>query len=280
MNNLLAFSTLACPAWDIATVLTRAAAAGYTGLEWRGGQRGHVQPGMAATEKTRLRQMSADLGLAAVAITAYTSFVSDDAAERQANVAVLHQYAELACELGAPRVRAFAGQLPPGCSPQTVAARVAEALCAAADYAQTLGVQIALEPHDDFVRSHVAGELLRAAPHPALGVIWDIANAHAAGEAPADGYAWLAPRLSYVQVKDGVGQGAHWRLTALGAGEAPLSAAFELLAQGGYAGPLSVEWEYAWHPELDPPEIALPHAAQFVRQLWAECATRTGRPAA
>jgi hypothetical protein len=31
---------------------------------------------------------------------------------------------------------------------------------------------------------------------------------------------------------------------------------------------LSVEWEYAWHPELDPPEIALPAALRTVRELW------------
>jgi len=31
-----------------------------------------------------------------------------------------------------------------------------------------------------------------------------------------------------------------------------------------------VEWEYAWHPELDPPEVALPAALRVVRNLLAE----------
>jgi hypothetical protein len=30
-----------------------------------------------------------------------------------------------------------------------------------------------------------------------------------------------------------------------------------------------VEWEYAWHPELAPPEVALPAALQTVRELLA-----------
>ena len=275
MGNAVAFSTLACPAWDIATVLTRAAAYGYDGLEWRGGDHGHVQPGMPAAHKVLLRQMSADLGLSAVALTAYTSFVSDEAAVRHANVISLCQYADLAAELMAPRVRAFVGELPPGTDPAATYARAAECLLAAAEYAHPLGVQIALEPHDDFVRSAVAAEILRAAPHPALGVIWDFANAYRAGESPPAGYPFLRERLSYVQVKDGRGQGDAWQLTPLGAGETPVRQALDLLAGAGYPGPFSVEWEYAWHPELDPPETALPPALRFVRRVWAEaCSPR------
>ncbi len=34
---LIAFSTLACPDWDAETVVERATALGYGGVEWRGG---------------------------------------------------------------------------------------------------------------------------------------------------------------------------------------------------------------------------------------------------
>jgi sugar phosphate isomerase/epimerase len=105
-----------------------------------------------------------------------------------------------------------------------------------------------------------------------VGVVWDIANAYAAGEPPAEGYAALGPRLAYVQVKDGLGQGAAWRLTALGRGEVPLGEAFALLLGGErpYRGAFSVEWEWAWHPELDPPEAALPAALPVLRALLAQ----------
>ena len=49
----------------------------------------------------------------------------------------------------------------------------------------------------------------------------------------------------------------------------PLSQAFELLLANDYQGAFSVEWEYAWHPELDPPEIALPAALRTVQALLA-----------
>jgi sugar phosphate isomerase/epimerase len=270
MGNLLAFSTLACPTWDIATVVTRAATYGYTALEWRGGDHGHVQPGMSAANKALLRELSVDRGLTAIAITAYTSFVSDNAAARQSNVTALCRYADLAADLGAQRVRAFVGELPPGVEPASVYARVADCLMVAAEYTQPQGVQIAVEPHDDFVRSSAIAPILRAAFHPALGAIWDIANAFSAGESPLEGHPLLRERLSYIQVKDGRGRGAQWQLTPLGEGEVPLRQAFQLLAADRYAGPISVEWEYAWHPELEAPEVALPRALQFVRGLWTE----------
>lgn len=280
MGNPFAFSTLACPAWGIATVLTRAAAYGYDGIEWRGGDHGHVQPSMSSAKKTLLRQMSADTGLAAIAITAYTSFVSADARDRQANVAELCRYADLTAELGAHCVRAFVGELPPDTNPATTYERVAACLATAAEYAHGLGVQIALEPHDNFVRSSVIAPILRAVPHPALGVIWDVGNAYSAGENPTEGYELLHERLSYVQVKDGLGRGATWQLTALGKGDVPLRQAFELLAKDGYTGPISIEWEYAWHPELDPPEVALPQALSLVRGLWAEAQPTWARASA
>lgn len=275
MKPLVAFSTLACPAWDIATVLAQAARHGYDGIEWRGGAHGHVQPGMAASDKALLRNTSADAGLAAIAVTAYSSWVSDDAEVRRANVSELCRYADLAAELNAPRVRAFIGALPPDTDPASRYGRVVECAIAAAEYAHRLGVCIAIEPHDDFLRSAVIAEILRAAPHPALGVIWDIGNAFSAGEDPSDSYPLLHQRLSYVQVKDGRGSGEHWQLTRVGEGDVPLRRAFELLAAGGYRGPLSVEWEYAWHPELDPPEIALPQAIAYIRSLWRDAHSGT-----
>jgi sugar phosphate isomerase/epimerase len=55
----------------------------------------------------------------------------------------------------------------------------------------------------------------------------------------------------------------------LGQGNVPLDQAFELLLAHRYRGAFSVEWEYAWHPELDPPEIALPAAFRTVKKLLA-----------
>ncbi len=267
--NPITFSTLACPDWQIETIIAKAVEYGYDGIEWRGGSEGHVQPNMPATKKALLQQRCSDAGLMSLAVTSYTSFVSNSAEERQANVDELRRYADLAAELSAVYVRAFLGELPQGAHiDSSIYDKISDCLNAASRYADSVGVRIAVEPHDDFVRSSAIVPVFdQNKSHSALRVIWDLGNTFAAGEDPAEGFDLLKNRLAYVQVKDGKGRAPNWQLSSLGEGDVPLSRAFELLVANDYRGAFSVEWEHAWHPELDPPEIALPTALRTVQEL-------------
>jgi sugar phosphate isomerase/epimerase len=270
--NPLSFSTLACPDWSINTVITKAVEFGYDAIEWRGGLAGHVKPTLPPTEITALRKMSNDAGLAALAITTYTSFVSHLPEERQANVDELRRYADLAAEVDATYIRVFLGELPEGAHiDSSLYKNISDCLNAACKYAESVGVKIAVEPHGDFARSSLVSPIFdRDSSHPELRVIWDIGNTFAAGEDPAASFELLRDRLAYVQVKDGKRLESGWQLSRLGEGHVPLMRAFELLFAYGYKGAFSVEWEYAWHPELDPPQIALPDSLRVVRGLLAE----------
>jgi sugar phosphate isomerase/epimerase len=269
--NPVTFSTLACPSWSIEAVIERAVEFGYDGIEWRGGIQGHVQPTMPPPKKVALHQMCSDAGLMALAVTAYTSFVSNVKEERQSNIDELCRYSDLAADLRVSYVRAFLGELPQGTNlDASIYENISDCLNIASEYAASVGVKIAVEPHDNFVRSSTVTPLIdQNRSHPDLRVIWDIGNTFAAGEDPAEGFELLKDRLAYVQVKDGKRYGSEWQLCPLGEGNVPLSQAFELLLAEGYQGAFSVEWEYAWHPELDPPEIALPTALRTVRELLA-----------
>ena len=187
MPNLIAFSTLGCGEWSRETVIERAAAFGYDGIEWRGGPEGHVSP-----------------------------------------------------------------ELP------------------AAEYAAPLGLIVAPESHDNWVRSAALAEILAQVPHPALRALWDFGNAFADGEDPLDGLRAIGPWLGYVHVKDGVLQDGAWRLTQLGQGQLPLKDILRGLLALGYTGALTFEWERAFHPELEPAETAFPTALGVLRQLLAE----------
>lgn len=266
--NPIAFSTLACPHWQAETVIAKATEFGYDGIEWRGGPQGHVQPDMHVAQKSILQKRLMDTGLITVAVTAYTSFVSSLATERQSNLEELKRYADLAAELDAPYVRTFLGELPEGAKPEpSIYKNISDCLNIASEYAESVGVKIAIEPHDDFVRASTIVPILSQDLHPALRVIWDIGNAFAAGENPAEGFDPLKDHLAYVQVKDGKGRDPNWQLCPLGEGDVPLGQAFELLLTNHYRGAFSVEWEYAWHPELDRPELALPAALRKVQEL-------------
>jgi sugar phosphate isomerase/epimerase len=270
--NAIAFSTLACPNWSIPTVIKKAAEFGYDAIEWRGGPDGHVRPTMPSSEKKILQKLSGDAGLTALAVTGYTSFVSHLEEERQSNVDELRRYADLAAELNADHVRAFLGELPEGTAiTPSIYQNISDCLNVASEYASSVGVKIAVEPHDNFTRSAIVSSLFdRDRSHPDLRVIWDLGNTFAAGEEPDEGFAFLRERLAYVQVKDGIRDTLGWQLCALGQGNVPLAQAFALLLEDGYEGAFSVEWEYAWHPELDPPEKALPESLQFLNVLLAE----------
>ncbi len=274
--NAITFSTLACPQWSIKTVIEKATEFGYDGIEWRGGSQGHIQPTMPAAQKSDLQKRLVDTGLSAIAVTAYTTFVSPLADERQSNVDELRSYVDLAADLDATCVRTFLGELPEGTTIDfSMYEKITDCLTMAADYAESVGVQIAVEPHDDFVRASTILPVLTQLQHPALRVIWDIGNAFAAGEDLRESFELLKHRIAYVQVKDGMKQGADWQLCPLGQGHVPLAKAFSWLLADGYEGTLSVEWEYAWHPELEPPETALPAALKTVRELLAAAQTES-----
>ena len=263
----IAFSTLACPEWSATETVRRAAALGYDAIEWRGGPEGHVNPGWSAADRRRLRAFMLEHGVAPLAITAYPSLVTPDPEARAAHVADLIDHLDLAADLGASAVRAFIGVIEDAASRPALIDRAIAALRPAADRALELGVSVAIEPHDDFARSETLVPILAALDHPAVGAIWEIGNAWEVGEHPDVGAAGLGPWIRYVQVKDGRGQGAHWRLTAIGEGEVPLLDAFRRLAAQGPLPPISIEWERAWHPELAPAEEALGPALAMVRAL-------------
>lgn len=275
MEPLITFSTLACPEWDIPTILSRAIEYGYDGIEWRGGSQGHINPSMTSDERTAFRQRSADAGLIPLAITAYTSFVSPEVEVRQANIDELLQYIDLAANIGAQYVRAFLGELAPGADWDSAYANITSSLEQIVDYAQSIGITIAIEPHDDFVRGASVAPILERIQDPALGVIWDIGNTFASGEDPDESFRWLRERIAYVQVKDGRGRGSSWQLVSVGEGDVRLKEAFDLLLKDSYSGAFSIEWERAWHPELEPADIALPAAISHVRKLLNTTQQRT-----
>jgi len=266
--NLITFSTLACPNWPIELVIARAMEYGFEGIEWRGGTHGHLQPNLSPAKLSAIRQQCLDANLTSLAVTAYTGFVSSSSKERQTNVDELRRYVDLAATLGARYVRTFLGELPEGTKIEnSMYDKIAGCLREAADHARHLDVTIAVEPHDTFVHTPSIVPLITRVEHIALSVIWDVGNTFAVGEDPAEGFRLLGERIAYVQVKDGRISKEGWQLCQLGQGNVPLSQIFELLLDNAYQGAISVEWEYAWHPELDPPEIALPSALQSVRKL-------------
>jgi sugar phosphate isomerase/epimerase len=150
---------------------------------------------------------------------------------------------EVAAITGAPIIRVFSYWRT--VAPAQVFDRVAAALRELADQAQARGVLIGLEnEHACNVGTGAeAGRMLEAVDHPALGVIWDPANASILGETPyPDGYQGLPrDRIVHVHAKDCVVTGHTPRWGALGEMGIDWRGQLAALVRDGYKGAISLE---------------------------------------
>jgi L-ribulose-5-phosphate 3-epimerase len=129
--------------------------------------------------------------------------------------------------------------------PDVVAGRVASALRALADQAQARGLVIGLENEHacNVGTAAEASRMLAAVDHPALGLIWDPANATILGETPyPDGYAMLPhDRIVHVHAKDCVVNGHTPSWGPLGEMAVDWKGQVAALVRDGYAGAISLE---------------------------------------
>jgi sugar phosphate isomerase/epimerase len=158
---------------------------------------------------------------------------------------------DLASDWAAPTVRVFGGDAG---DLDGIARRLEPALARAGE----LGVTIALETHDAFASAALVGELLQRVGGCSFAALWDVHHPYRMGESPQEVLAALGSRIALVHVKDARRDGDDWQLVPLGGGEVPVRESIAALLAAGYDGWLTVEWEKRWHPELAPPELALP----------------------
>ena len=259
MKNSLAFSTLSCPDWDMERIIAAAIEYGYNALELRGYLDSMDLPTaepFSKANRAATRQRLSDAGIAVCC-------VSSSGVVAKGNTDHVRSHAELAADMNAPMVRVFGGNLEENLSHTDAVARAAETLRAFGDAAQSEGVMIVLETHDAFSTGAAVAELLNAAAHPAVFSLWDLHHPYRQGESLEETHRLLAPTLRHVHVKDS----RDGKYTLCGEGDIPLSPMFALLQNSGYDGPISVEWEKRWHPEIADPEIALPQYAAALRSF-------------
>jgi sugar phosphate isomerase/epimerase len=254
----IAFSTLAFPDASLATAVSLGREWGYGGVELRLVDGELIDPAMPAAARAEVKRTVAAAGLPIVAVDSSIRLTSDDPG------AELRRFLELASDWEAPLLRVFGGALagPDDGTTRRIqlhtAARVLEAAIPATE---RLGVAIGVETHDAFSASSTLAELLTLAEHGPIGAVWDSHHPHRMGERPAEVYENIGARTMLAQVKDArraPERDDGWQLVLLGEGEVPVREILTLLTGGGYQGWVSVEWEKRWHPEIEPPEVALP----------------------
>jgi sugar phosphate isomerase/epimerase len=260
------FSTLACPDWSLSAILSAAANLGYDGVELRvvsGVLDLWTLPEFKPSSLPATRAVIEDHGLVIASIGSSACFHSSKSEDRQRNMDCALRMAEVAAGLGASSIRVFGDHIQPGNDRKQTTEWIADSLTRLAERLKPGKVQVWLETHGDFANAADVSEIFAQLDCSQIGITWDPANAFEQnGEMPLI-LSQMSSHIRHVHLKDLArdDQGsAHYVLT--GEGEFPFNMMFTSLASIGFDGFVSFEWEKHWHPELAPPEIALPH---FIR---------------
>jgi sugar phosphate isomerase/epimerase len=266
VSYLRAFSTLGCPALSLDEVFALAERHGLAGVELRAlagtmdlpayfGQRFGTP---AELDKNNLAGRPQIFAL-------NTSFkLSDTDVFRREE---LLRYVPWAEALGVSRLRVFDGD---GAGEVGELARAAATLEWWRDLRTRYGwrTDLMIETHDSLFTAETIRSFLTLAPDAAL--LWDSHHTwKRGGEAPAATWRAIKTNVVHVHVKDSVSRpSARHPFTYVlpGAGEFPAPELFAALRTDRFAGPVSLEWEKLWHPELPPLDQAL--TAARVSAWW------------
>jgi sugar phosphate isomerase/epimerase len=265
------------PIGTLAEIIDAARRWGYAGIEFRGLQ-AELELDRTPEFGTRIaetRRRLQDAGLRATCLSSSVQVVTAGLheVERKQAIATVRTYLEMAKAVDAPFVRVFGGEMPAALSPDDAISRAVATLREVGDDAQARGVTVLVETHDAFIDSTRLANLIRATDHAAVQVLWDIHHPYRLnGESIAMTVRQLAPHLRYTHVKDSSFDKESERATyvPVGQGDVPIREALYALLALNYDGYLTLEWEKRWHPDLDPPEVILPHYAEQMREWLAE----------
>jgi sugar phosphate isomerase/epimerase len=267
----LCFSTLGCPAWPWRKILGEAHRLGYSAIELRGLMGEMDLTKRPELQSGRLEGTRADLkahGLRIASVDASSRMHEKDAVVRQAQLDEGRRFIDLAHALGAPYVRVFGDHVPPDEERSRVLDRVTKGFQALAEHAKGAGVVVLMETHGDFTSSASIVHLMEAINRPEVRVLWDTHHTFATGrEQPSETFGRIGQWVRHTHLKDSRPDGDGRRYVLAGQGDVPLRQIIDVLRTGGYDGYYSLEWEKAWHPGIDEPEVAFPQFADFMASI-------------
>jgi|ERR1700730_99051 len=268
----LAFSTLACPKWELSKILEVAEANGFAAIELRGlmGEMNlPARPEFAPQRWAQTRQQIAAHGLKIACVSSSTELHKTDPAEREKGLADAKRFIDLAASLDSPHVRVFGNEIKG--PKKEVIARVADGMHVLGEYAAPRKVTVIIESHGDFVHSSILKDLLNRADSKHVGLLWDAHHTFADGlEEPEQTVKELGPWIRHTHLKDSISAGKERRYVLTGKGDVPVERQIQALRHIHYTGFYCFEWEKVWHPDLQDPEIAIPDFARVASAYLRE----------
>jgi sugar phosphate isomerase/epimerase len=270
----IAFSTLGCPNWEWKKILDQAALHGYAALELRGVGGEMDLPKspqfVGAKLKESLKDLNA-LGLKISDLGASAKLGEPDATKRAVQLDEARRFVDLAHQMQVPYVRVFGGNLAKGQTMEEATKRIIASFKELHEHVKGSSVTLLIESHDEFTTSASLLGILNGANLPTAALLWDAHHTFVAGkEQPAETFKNLSKFIRHTHLKDSIQAAKDRRYVLTGTGEVPVKETVKVLAANGYKGYYCFEWENKWHPEIEEPEVAIPHYAKVMREYLAE----------
>lgn len=266
---LPAFSTVACPEWTLETVARSAADYGFPAVELRTFGDGSLMFACdpALTGAGKVLDLFREAGVAVASLATSISFhqavdppvLGHAIADNEGAVRAARRAIDLASSIECPLVRVFGYQLAGFGGRAATVARIADRLKRVVDHADKTGVRVAIENGGDFQTAAQVMEIVDQVGGPLLGVCYNVAVGQLAGERAADALNVLGSRTLSLRLKN---LRAGMPVNINQAGDVDVHHAFEAAKLRGLSAPAIFEWDRAWMPTLEGPELALPHAAK------------------
>lgn len=270
----ISFSTLGCPKWDWTTILNNASQWGYAAVELRG-----IQGELDLTKRpefsgSRLKQSLRDLKALDLHLSdlgCSTHLHEFDPVKRKEQLDEAKRFIDLAHQLKCPYVRVFGDKIVADRPRQDTIAQVVAGLKELGEYAKASQVTVILESHGDFYDSPTLLQVMKGAEMPTVALLWDAYHTYKDGkESPETTFKQLGSYVRHTHLKDSKPVGGKEQYVLTGTGTVPVRETVRLLVAGGYKGYYNFEWEKLWQPEIDEPEIAIPHFAKVIREYLVE----------
>lgn len=242
----LSYSTWGMQTTPIDVAVRHCAELGFDGLELT------VIPGwptdaakLDRAERQRIRALYDDAGLDLCGMSGNVALLLDGPTGADANEARFHTYLDLAAELQRPDERLIVTTTTGG-PPADWEARkgeVVERVGRLAEYAESAGVMVGIEPHVGAAlhRPQDVLWLVEQVDSPALTIHFDISHFNVQGIPMEESIALLAPVSLHTHIKDERGIAPDHEFLIPGEGEMDYARYLTLMRDAGYDGHIVVE---------------------------------------
>ena len=258
----LCFSTIGCPDWRFADIVSAATDLGYSAIEIRGVGGEIYAPALKelSDDYPRTKELLDRTGIKIACLTSGAALA--DHGQKGSSVDEAKAYVDLAAKVGAEFVRVMSTDKPyfDGGDIDLCKKQFAEVVA----YAKGSGVTPLMETNGLFVDTALLARFLDEVGEGS-GALWDVHHPYRFGdEKITETIDNLGERIKYVHLKDSVISGCAPQYKMMGSGDIPLDTAILTLLKNGYDGFFTLEWVKRWNKDLEEPGIVF---AQYVNYM-------------